>query len=110
MVEYVSEVITESGGVYPFGNGSSSSDGKKCSDDEWYEERSDLRFEFAVKPPCDVLKEFEGALLSFLKHGSPFWANGCLLQTILYTERLLPVKTNFLEKFLERAKTTEQWI
>jgi hypothetical protein len=42
----------------------------------------------------ELMKEFEGDVLSFLKHGSPFWGSGCRFHTILYTKRRLPVKTN----------------
>ena len=73
VVEYISEVIAESGGSYPSGHGSSSGDGEECSDDEWNEECSDGRFEFAIETFSDVVKEFEGELLSLLNHGSPFW-------------------------------------
>ena len=54
VVEYVSEVIAESSGLYPFGNGSSPSDSEQCSKNERDEERFDLRFEFAIKALTDV--------------------------------------------------------
>ena len=54
VVEYVSVVIAESGGLVPFGNGSSSSDSEECSDDERDEEHFDWRFEFAIEALTDV--------------------------------------------------------
>jgi hypothetical protein len=43
----------------------------------------------------DVLEEFEGVLSSLLNHGSPFCVKIVLLQTILYNEMRLLVKSNF---------------
>ena len=42
-----------------------------------------------------AVKEFEGELLSLLNQRSPFQVRIDGFQTILYTERRLPVKTNF---------------
>ena len=102
MVKYPSIVFAESGGSEPGGYGSSSGEGEQCADDERQEKRFDLRFEFAGESFGDGLKEFEGGMLSLQNHGSAFWDEACLVQTILYTERRLLVKTNFA-KFLERA-------
>ena len=65
----------------------------RCTDEEQDGKRLDLCFEFAVESSGDVLKKFESVLLSLLNHGSPFRGTGVILETILYTERTLPVKT-----------------
>jgi hypothetical protein len=78
VVEYVSEVIAESGGSEPRGHGSSSGDGKECADEKRLEERFDLRFEFVVESVGDALENFEGGLLSLLIHGSSFSDRVCL--------------------------------
>ena len=72
VVEYVPEVVAESGGLEPLGNGSSSGDGEECSGEERQEECFDGRFQFAVEAHGDGAKLFEGELLSLLKQGSPF--------------------------------------
>ena len=81
----------ESGGSEPSGYGSSSSEGEQCAENERQEKRFDLRFEFAVESFGDGLEKFEGGVLSLLIHGSSFGSEACLVQTILYTKRRLPV-------------------
>ena len=94
------------GGSEPSGYGSSSGEGEECAEEERQEKRLDWRVELAGEAFGEGLEKFEGGRLSLHNLGGSFAERAGIFQTILYTKRQLPVKTND-EKFLEGADNNQ---